>query len=174
MLPEVSKLMDVVATRLHVRRYCNRTIGNENIRALLQAAMAAHSEGDERPWHFVVVEDLAMRERIVETHPTAHIVAQAPVVILVCGDPALQKHPGFWVQDCAAASENIVIKAQAMGLGAMWFGVYPIEGRVRHIRDILDLPPTVIPFSLTTVGYPAEHHGLKCRYDESRVHFNHW
>ena len=138
--------MDVVATRLHVRRYSNQTISKESIRALLQAAMAAHSEGDERPWHFVVVEDLAMRKRIVETHPTAHIVVQAPVVILVCGDPTLQKHPGFWVQDCAAATENILIKAQAMGLGAMWFGVYPIEGRVQHIRNILDLPPTVHSF----------------------------
>ena len=95
---EVSKSMDAVATRLHVRRYSNQTISKESIRALLQAAMAAHSEGDERPWHFVVVEDLAMRKRIVETHPTAHIVVQAPVVILVCGDPTLQKHLGFWVQ----------------------------------------------------------------------------
>lgn len=95
---EVNRFMDVVTTRLHIRRYCNQTISRESIRALLQAAMAAHSEGDERPWHFVVVEDLAMRKRIVETHPTAHIVVQAPVVILVCGDPTLQKHPGFWVR----------------------------------------------------------------------------
>ena len=166
--------MDVVATRLHIRRYTNRAIGKESIRALLQAAMAAHSEGDERPWHFVVVEDLATRERIAETHPAAHIVVQAPIVIVVCGDETLQKHPGFWVQDCAAATENILIKAQTMGLGAMWFGVYPVEGRVQSIRKILDLPPNVISFSLTTVGYPAEHNGLKCQYNASRVHLNHW
>ena len=166
--------MDVVGTRLHVRRYSNQTISKKSIQALLQAAMAAHSEGDERPWHFVVVENLATRAQIVETHPTAHIVVQAPVVILVCGDPTLQKYPGFWVQDCAAATENILIKAQAMGLGAMWFGVYPIEGRVQHIRNILDLPPTVIPFSLTTVGHPTDHNGLKCQYDASRVHFERW
>jgi len=166
--------MDVVATRLHVRRYSNQIIGKDTVRALLEAAMAAHSEGDERPWHFVVVKDLATRKRIVETHPTAHLVVQAPFVILVCGDTALQKHPGFWVQDCAAATENILIKAQALGLGAMWFGVYPVEGRVRHIRNVLELQPTVIPFSLTTIGYPAEHNGLKCQYDESRVHLDRW
>ena len=109
--------MDAAATRLHVRRYNNQAVGRESIRELLQTAMAAHSEGDERPWHFVVVEDLAMRERIAETHPAATIVVQAPVVILVCGDQTLQKHPGFWVQDCAAATENMRIKAQTMGLG---------------------------------------------------------
>ena len=166
--------MDAVATRLNVRRYASRTIGEESVHALLQAAMAAHSEGDERPWHFVVVEDLATRKRIAAAYPTAHIVVQAPVVILVCGDPTLQKHPGFWVQDCAAATQNIMIKAQAMGLGAMWFGIHPVEGRVQNIRNILDLPAEVIPFSLTTVGYPAEHNGLKCPYDPSRVHFDRW
>ena len=61
-----------------------------------------------------------------------------------------------------------------MGLGAMWFGIYPVEGRVQHIRKILDLPSSVIPFSLTTAGYPAEHNGLKCQYNPSRVHFDRW
>ncbi len=166
--------MDVVATRLHVRKYSDRAIAKDAIRTLLHAAMAAHSEGDERPWHFIVVEDSITRRRVAETHLAAYIVLQAPVVIVVCGDPALQKHPGFWVQDCAAATENILIKAQAMGLGAMWLGIHPVEGRVQQIRGILDLPPTVIPFSLTTVGYPAEHNGLNCQYDASRVHFNRW
>ncbi len=166
--------MDAVAARLHVRSYTNQVVTKESIRALLEAAMTAHSEGDERPWHFVVVEDVATRERIAETHPTAHIVVQSPAVILVCGDQTLQKHPGFWVQDCAAATQNILIKAQAMGLGAMWFGIYPVEGRVQSIRKILDLPLAATPFSLTTVGYPAEHNGLKCPYNASRVHFERW
>jgi nitroreductase len=166
--------MDAVAMRLHVRKYTNQALGKESVRALLEAAMAAHSEGDQRPWHFVVIEDLATRTRIAEAHPGAHIVVQAPDVIVVCGDPTLQKHPGFWMQDCAAATENILIKAQAMGLGAMWFGIFPVEGRVQSIRKILDLPSSVIPFSLTTVGYPAEHNGWKCQYDPSRVHFDRW
>ena len=87
--------MDVVATRLHVRRYTNQAVGKESIRALLQAAMAAHSEGDERPWHFVVVEDLATRERIAETHPAAHIVVQAPVVILSAATRRSRSTRGF-------------------------------------------------------------------------------
>ncbi len=166
--------MKAIITRLHVRSYTDQPVGRESIQALLQAAMAAHSEGDERPWHFVVIEDLVTRERIAEIHPSAHIVAQAPVAILICGDQTLQKHVGFWVQDCAAATQNILVEAQPLGLGAMWLGIYPVEGRVQNIRKLLDLPPTVIPLSVVTVGYPIEQNGLKCRYDASRVHFEHW
>jgi len=165
--------MDAVPTRLYVRSYTNQSVGKEAVRVLLQAAMAAHSEGDERPWHFVVVEDLVTRERIADIHPSAHIVALASVAIVVCGDQTLQKHIGFWVQDCAAATQNILVKAQAIGLGARWLGIYPVEGRVQNIHKLLDLPPNVIPFSVVTVGYPAEQNGLKCRYDASRIHFDH-
>ena len=166
--------MDAVVTRMNIRRYSDRALSQECVRRLVQAAMAAHSEGDERPWHFVVVEDLATRQRITEIHPFAHTVAQAPVAILVCGDPTLQKHAGFWVQDCAAATENILIDAQAMGLGAVWLGIYPVEGRVQNFRKLLDLPLHVVPFALAPVGYPAEHNAPKCPYDESRVHFDRW
>ena len=109
--------MDVVATRLHVRSYTNQPVGKESIRELLQAAMVAHSEGDQRPWHFVVVEDLATRERIADTYPTAHIVVQAPVVIIVCGDQMLQKHPGFWVQKDRCCNREYPDQGPSYGTG---------------------------------------------------------
>jgi nitroreductase len=136
--------------------------------------MAAHSAGDERPWHFVVLEDAATRERIADSHPFAHIVPQAPVAVLVCGDLTLQKHPGFWVQDRAAATESILIEAQSLGLGAIWLGIYPVEDRVRTFRKLLDLPSHVVPFALTPIGYSAEQIESRSRYDGSRVHFGRW
>jgi nitroreductase len=166
--------MNAVLTRMNVRSYTDRAVSPACVRKLLQAAMAAHSAGDERPWHFVVIEDSITRERIAAFHPLADIVLQAPVAILVCGDQTLQKHSGFWVQDCAAATEHILIEAQAMGLGAMWLGIYPVEGRVQNFRKLLDLPSHVVPFALTPVGYPAEQNAPQCRYDESRVHFDRW
>ena len=148
--------MNAVLTRMNIRSYKDQHVPPAGVRKLLQAAMAAHSAGDERPWHFVVVEDARTREQIVDIHPLAQIVLQAPLAILVCGDPTLQKHSGFWVQNCAAATENLLIEAQAMGLGAMWLGIYPVEGRVQNFRKLLDLPSHVVPFALTPVGYPAE------------------
>ena len=166
--------MDCALLRTNVRSFRNQAVCEKSVRKLVHAAMAAHSEGDERPWHFVVVEDKATRDRIADIHPYAHMVSQAPVAILVCGDLTLQKHPGFWVQDSAAATENILIEARSLGLAAVWVGIYPVEGRVQSFRKLLDLPSHVIPFALTSVGYPAEQNGLKSRYDQSRVHFDRW
>ena len=166
--------MNVTLTEMNIRSYSDQAVCSELVRKLLQAAMAASSAGDQRPWHFVVVEDRETRERMADIHPFAHMLPQAPVAILVCGDPTLQKHAGFWVQDCAAAMENILIEARALRLGAVWLRIYPSEGRVQSFRKLLDLPPHVIPFALAPVGYPAEKSEPKCRYDESRVHFDCW
>ena len=166
--------MNGTLSRINVRSFTDQAVSHESVRKLLQAAMVAHSEGDERPWHFVVVEDKATRVRIAYIHPYAHMVALAPVAILVCGDLTLQKHPGFWVQDCAAATENILIEAQSLGLGAVWLGIYPVEGRTQSFRNLFDLPSHVVPFALTPIGYPAEQNGLKDQYDQSRVHFGRW
>lgn len=166
--------MDITSSRTNVRSFTGRPVCRDAVRQLLQAAMAAHSAGDERPWHFLVVDDPATRQQLAEIHPYAHLVPQAPVAILVCGDMTLQKVSGFWVQDCAAAAQNILIAAQGLGLGAVWLGIYPVEGRVQSFRKLLDLPPHVVPFALIPLGYPAEQNGLTFRYDESRVHFGRW
>ena len=126
--------MDPVLSRTSIRSYTPQPLAEETIHALLQAAMAAHSAGDQRPWQFVVIQDQAVRDRIAEMDPFAHMVPLVPAVLLVCGDQTLQKHQGFWVQDFAAATENILIEAQVLGLGAVWLGVYPIEGRVQSLR----------------------------------------
>jgi len=166
--------MDPVLSRTSIRSYTPEPIPEEAIHALLQAGMAAHSAGDQRPWHFVVIQDQEARNRIAAMDPFAHMVLESPTAILVCGDPTLQKHQGFWVQDCAAATENILIEAHLLGLGVVWLGVYPVEGRVQSLRRLLGLPEKVMPFALVPVGYPAEHREPGDRYDDSRVHRDCW
>ena len=166
--------MDPVLSRTSIRCYTPQPVSEEAIRTLLQAAMAAHSAGDQRPWHFVVIQDREVRSRIAEIDPFAHMVPQSPTAILVCGDPTLQKHQGSWMQDCAAATENILIEAHLLGLGTVWLGVYPVEGRVQSLRRLLGLPEKVIPFAIVPVGYPAERREPAHRYDESRVHRDCW
>lgn len=166
--------MDPVLSRRSVREYTAQPVSDEMLHTLLKAAMVAPSAGDERPWHFVVIDDRRIKEKIPEIHRFAHMAPNAPLALLVCGDENLQKHHGFWVQDCAAATENILIEAQQLGLGAVWLGVYPVEGRVQGFRRLLDIPERVIPFALVLVGYSAEHKNPANRYDESRVHLNCW
>ena len=108
------------------------------------------------------------------TTNAAYMAKDAPMAILICGDLQLQKYEGYWVQDCSAATENILIAVQAKGLGGVWLGVYPIEDRVVGLRKLLDIPEHVIPFALISIGYPAEQKPRADRYTPSRIHHDRW
>jgi nitroreductase len=166
--------MNSLFRRRSIRHYTKEPIKPESIELLLKAAMAAPSAGNQQPWHFIVIQDRRILEEIPNLHPYAQMVMEAPLAILVCGDLSSEKHPGFWVQDCSAATENILIEACELGLGAVWVGVYPNEQRVTALSKLVSLPEKIIPLSLVPIGYPAEHKQPSGRYDESRVHQNSW
>lgn len=103
------------------------------------------------------------------------MLREAPVAILVCGDLKLEKHVGYWVQDCAAATENLLLAVHAKGLGAVWLGIFPREERVAGLRKLLSIPDHVIPFSLIPVGVPAESKPPRSdRYNAIKIYHNHW
>ena len=166
--------MDPVLSRRSIRKYAEQPVSEEHVLLVLKAAMSAHSADDERPWHFVVIRDRELRTRIAEIHPHAFMISKAPLSILVCGDESLQKIPEFWVQDCAAATENILIESQQLGLGAVWLGIYPIEGRVYSFRNLLKIPEHINPFALVVIGHPAEYKEAAERFDKTRVHYDYW
>ena len=166
--------IDAILFRRSIRRYTSQPVSDNVIKELLEAAMSAPSAGNEQPWHYVVITDRAILDEIPKYHPYSSMVREAPVAILVCCDLHLDRHDGLWVQDCSAATENLLIAVQAKGLGAVWLGVYPREERVTGLRKLLGIPEHVIPFSLIPIGYPAEHKPKANRYDTSRVHHNRW
>jgi nitroreductase len=165
---------DPVLERRSVRRYTTQDVEEKDLRKLLEAGMAAPSAGNERPWHFVVLRDRGLMNGIMEIHPYARMLEQCPVAVLVCCDPSLEKYPGFWVQDCSAAVENMLIMAVQLGLGAVWLGIYPIEERVEGLRRLLELPENIVPFALVPFGHPGEDKKAQDRYDASRVHRDGW
>jgi len=165
---------DPVLSRRSVRRYTAEDVDDEDVRKLLEAAMAAPSAGNERPWHFVVVRDKETLQRLMEVHPHANALKECAGAILVCGDPSLERYPGFWPQDCSAATENILIMAVELGLGAVWLGTYPIEERVDGMRRALGIPATIVPFALVPFGHPAEETKPIDRFDATRVHEERW
>jgi len=99
---------------------------------------------------------------------------EASVAIVVCGDIQLEKYPGFWVQDCSAATQNMLLAAHALGLGAVWSGIYPLEGRVSGYRLLLGIPENVIPLSIIIMGYPLEIPKPVDRYKKERIRYNKW
>ena len=162
---------DILARR-SVRRYTDQPVSEEHITMLLEAAMAAPTASNRRPWHFVVVTDKTKLRALADRHPYAKMLYEAPLCIAVCGEPALSEK--FWVQDCSAATENILLAATGMGLGAVWLGVHPDRERERAVRETLGIPANITPLCLIAVGHPAEHPPARTQYDQARVHREGW
>ncbi|MDQ2085034.1 nitroreductase family protein [Herbivorax sp. ANBcel31] len=166
--------MDDILNRRSIRRYTDEPVKKEDIKDLLEAAMSAPSAGNQQPWHFVVVTDKDMLEKITQVHPYANMLKEAQAAIMICGDESLEKHKGYWVQDCSAATQNILIAVQKKGLGAVWLGVYPREDRVEGLKKVFKIPNSITPFAIISIGYPAEEKPPANRYNEQRVHYNIW
>lgn len=165
---------DPVLSRRSIRKYTAEPVDDELVERLLRAAMAAPSAGNQQPWQFVVLREREVMAAITGVHPYAKMLPQAPVAVLVCGDPGSGKWPQYWEQDCAAATENLLIEAERLGLGAVWLGVHPLVERVGGIRAILGIPESIVPFALVPLGRPAERKPPADRYDVARVHHERW
>ena len=136
--------------------------------------MAAPSAGNQQPWHFIVLRDRATLAQITEWHPYAKMLPSAPVAIVVCGDPGDATWAALWTQDCAACTENLLIEAELLGLGAVWLGVHPLPEREAALRGLLGIPETVVPFAIVPFGRPQERKEPSDRYDEARIHTGRW
>lgn len=166
--------LEAIGTRRSIRKYTNQPVSPDLIKELLSAAMSAPSAGNQQPWQFVVIDRREILGQAPNINPNAAMCRQAAVAILICGDTSLEKFPGFWVQDCSAATQNLLLAAHEKGLGAVWTGIYPMEDRVRGFRELLSLPQQIIPLALVAVGHPAQLLGPENRYREERIHYNAW
>jgi len=156
----------------------SREVSEETVRTLLDAAMSAPSAVNEQPWHFVVLRDKAIQAQLPTVNPYAAMATTAPVVIIVCGEPALE-HPmakGMWVQDCSAATENLLVAAHALGLGAVWTAIAPIPERIDGIRKLIHAPEGIVPLAAIPIGYPAQQQAQErpSRFRQDRFHVNGW
>ncbi|ADL53809.1 nitroreductase family protein [Clostridium cellulovorans] len=166
--------MENILQRRSIRKYTDKSVSNEEVDNLLRAAMAAPSAGNEQPWEFIVLRDKSVMEEITKIHPYAKMLLSTDVAIVVCGDISKERFKGNWVLDCSAATQNILLAAQATGLGAVWLGVYPDNERSEAVKNILNLPSNVIPLSIIPVGYPDEEKDVQDRFDKTRIHNNRW
>ena len=122
--------------------------------------------------YFVVVTDRQILDNLARVHLYGKMLFEAPLCIAVFGDKTISS--SSWVQDCSASTENLLLAAVALGLGAVWLGVHPREGRVGPIRKVLNIPETIVPLNLISIGHPAEEKEPRTQYDELRVHHEQW
>lgn len=168
--------IDVIFQRKSVRNYIEKEVSKESIELLMRAGMAAPTAMDSRPWAFIAITDKEVLKKLAAM-PYCGMLNYASAAIMVCGDSSkfiqgpIQE---FWVQDCSAATQNILLAAEDMGLGAVWLGGYPSEGRMAMMREVLGVPENIIPLSLISIGYPAGTEKPKDKYDENNIHWEKW
>lgn len=176
-MTSTNETFNQIMSRKSVRNYANRPIEKEKIDTLLKAAMAAPTAVNKQPWAFIVIDDSQLLDTLAATLPYAKMAAHAPMAIVVCGD--LTKtlrgdNDPYWPLDCSAASENILLAAESMGLGAVWTAVYPEEDRMEIVSKLLTLPEYIVPFNLIPIGYPKHPEEPKDKYKANNIHYNKW
>jgi nitroreductase len=164
--------MQAILTRRSIRRYTEAPVSDDLITQLLEAAMSAPTAADE-PWHFVVIRNRDLLECVMNFHPHAQMLKKVPVAILLAADPT-SGLPGRWPLDCAAATENMLVAANALGLGACWVGIYPVEERIKGLRSLTGMPERLIPLCMVAVGFPAEQKNPPARFRRDRIHYDRW
>lgn len=166
--------LTAIATRRSIRKYTADPVADTVVRDLLAAGMVAPSAIDVRPWHFIVVTERESLDRLAAGMEFCDMLREATLGIVICGDPRVEKAPGFWVQDCSACTQNMLLAAHALGLGAVWVGLHPMESRVAATREVLGVPDPVIPLSIVAAGHPAETLPGEDRWDDAKVHRDRW
>ena len=162
--------LELLYKRRSIRNFTDQSINDDQIEALLSAAMAAPTAMNMQPWNFVVVRGIEGLNLLRKTSPFSKM--NAPCAIVVCGNLNSFKRAmmeRFWAQDCGAATQNLLLAATALGLGAVWCGVHPVKRLEDNVSKTLGLPNLVIPFSLVFVGYPAEEKPARTQYDKTKI-----
>jgi nitroreductase len=166
--------IEAILGRRSIRKYTGEPVTDGQLKRLLEAAMAAPSAHNRQPWHYVVIRDKATLLEIPKFHNYSKMLEQAALAIVVCGDLELENGTGFWVQDCSASTQNILLAAKATGLGAVWLGVYPNEALVTKLRALLKMPEKIVPLCIISIGHPSEEKPPGNRYDGGRIHHDTW
>lgn len=167
--------IETIMTRTSIRSFTDRAVSADTVEMLLRAGMAAPTAVNLQPWHFVVVNDRAKIDELGGNGRQSQMWHESPLVIVVCGNMEKAMEgvgQAFWVQDCSAATENILLAAHALGLGAVWTGCYPIEERVANISQVLGLPEHIVPLCVIVMGYPNESPQPKDKWKPENVSYN--
>lgn len=173
---QANAVLDNIMTRTSVRRFTAEPISKDTVELLLRAGMAAPTAVNKQPWEFVVVTERDVLDSLMNVHPYSNLET-ATAAIVVCGN--MQKTlegaaRDYWVQDCSAATENILLAAHACGLGAVWCGVYPDADRLPAVKRVLNLPGYIIPLNIITMGHPAADAEPKDKWNPENIHFQRW
>ncbi|MCF8380945.1 MAG: nitroreductase family protein [Bacteroidales bacterium] len=165
---------EIIISRRSIRKYTDEKIDTKTIIRIINAAMYAPSAVNKRPWNFVIIEDKSSMKKVMEIHASARMLKEASHAILICGDEKQQHDDGFWIADCGAATQNMLLAAHSFGIGGCWIGVYPREKRMNDFAKLFNLPEHIKPFALVSLGFPAENKEMPQRFEKEKIYYELW
>lgn len=173
---ELNNTIKTIFDRASVRSFENNPISKDQLNLILKAGMAAPSARNLQPWAFIAITDRTILENLANGLPYAKMLFEATAAIVVCGvpDKAGDSPEGYWVQDCSAATQNILLATESIGLGAVWTGVYPRTERIEIVRKVLDIPQNVIPLNVIPIGYPKGESRPKDKFKPENIRWEKW
>ncbi len=166
------ELSEVLLKRRSVRKFSSEPVSEENVLELLHAGMSGPSACNRAPWEFYIITNPKVLEKLRKAARYSNI--ESPLAIVVCGNlsKALPSQLApFWIQDCSAATENILLRATDLGLGAVWCGIHPMKRAEKNVSDILSLSENLIPLNIIYIGHPAEEPEARDQFSEKKIHF---
>lgn len=170
-------VIQAILNRKSIRSFTGEAVSRDQAEAILRAGMAAPSAMNSQPWTFIAIDDRQMLDTLADVLPYAKMLKSAGLGIIVCGDmkKALpEPMTGFWIQDCGAVTQNILLAVESLGLGAVWTGVYPNMPVVKAVCVLMKLPENIVPFCVIPVGHPTAPSNPKDKFDADRIHWNKW
>lgn len=168
------ELFEAVFNRRSIRKYSSKEVPDELVRRIIEAGMYAPSAVNKQPWHFIVFRSEETKNAIISAHQNASMLREAPVGILICYDTMLEHDTGYGPVDCSAATQNMLLAAHGLELGACWIGIYPRTNRIESLHKLFLLPEHVIPFAVISLGFSEEKKPKPNRIRNERIHFEKW
>lgn len=166
--------LDAIFSRRSIRKYTDEPIAPQLLREILNAAMHAPSARNSQAWHFILEERKSRLQQLAEIHPYGKMLRSAAAAILVCGDLQADDSVIYLIQNCSAATQNALLAAHELGLGAVWLGIQPREKRIKSMKEFFNLPDYIVPVSLIALGHPLEKPAARQRFNPDRIHYGSW
>lgn len=161
--------IEAIFSRRSIRKFTIESISDEHVETILKAAMFAPSARNTQPWYFIVTKERKRLDELAKLHPYAKMLNSATLAILVCGSLQIEPSENYLFQNCSAATQNILLAAHELGLGAVWLGIQPRKDRINKMIDFFHLPDYIIPISLIGIGHPNEIKEAPDRFKQERI-----